>query len=239
MVTGSNEMPVAAANWGTVPIPPQFLDLPAAIKEARAQGMGNNAWDHAHLQAGPHGVTWIIKMTQQVAAANDPFSRSNAFEIPATGGSMFNPAASSGYAGAGTAVQYDPRTGMPCPTGGCVTGGFVGKYARSGGAGPFAVPPPLHDPNTGGLIPGTGAITQPAPGSPANTFQQYLNGFGLGGSAPAQNSYGGAPSAAYGNGYGGAPAENYRPMPPASVPQSDQEQIERQRREIERLQNEE
>ncbi len=30
---------------------------------------------------------------------------------------------------------YDPRTGLPCPTGGCVTGGFVGNYARSGGIG--------------------------------------------------------------------------------------------------------
>ena len=263
-VMDGTERPVGAANWGTVPIPSEFLDLPSAIEQARARGMANNTWNHAHLQAGNNGLTWTIGMTHQIATANDPFSRVNAFEIPAGRGSMLG-SSSIGNAtvnpfggatgGANTTQQYDTTTGMPCPTGGCVTNGFVGKYAKSGGVGAFAVAPPTHDPMTGALIPGSGGTV------PQTGLGGIMNSFGMGGAAaapqnpssgsPAQpnvvggilNSFGiGAGSSAPQNGYNGGnpPAAGYYPSAPSTSPaQSDQSQIERQRRAIQQLQGQE
>jgi tetratricopeptide (TPR) repeat protein len=53
-------------SWGTQPIPPDFLDLPAAIAQARKAGMGAVV-DHATLRAGSQGVLWEI-----TPARNDP-----------------------------------------------------------------------------------------------------------------------------------------------------------------------
>jgi hypothetical protein len=57
--SGSQSMQAGAVNWGTQPISGNFLDLPAAIAQARSAGMGNIV-DHAMLRVGNHGLTWEI-----------------------------------------------------------------------------------------------------------------------------------------------------------------------------------
>jgi hypothetical protein len=83
IVNDSNAMPVGPANWGTIPIPGQFLDLPAAVTQAHAQGM-QGTFNQARLRVGNHGLTWVITPTVETSTARDPFMRSGAFEIPAT-----------------------------------------------------------------------------------------------------------------------------------------------------------
>jgi Tfp pilus assembly protein PilF len=65
---GQSDQPREAGpvNWGTQPIPADFLDLPAAIARARQSGMGA-AVDHAILRAGDRGARWEI-----TPARNDP-----------------------------------------------------------------------------------------------------------------------------------------------------------------------
>ena len=68
-----------SVNWGTRPIPADFLDLPDAIAQARRSGMGA-AVDHATLRAGNEGVRWEITpafsdpnfRVYRVAAAGEP-----------------------------------------------------------------------------------------------------------------------------------------------------------------------
>jgi tetratricopeptide (TPR) repeat protein len=82
MVSDAGALPVAAANWGTIPIPAQFIDLPAAVNAARAQGMVG-AFNHAMLQGSAQGPVWTITPTKQSATANDPYARRGAFQVPA------------------------------------------------------------------------------------------------------------------------------------------------------------
>jgi hypothetical protein len=51
--------PVGPANWGTQALPAFFLDLPAALQKARAQGM-QGKMDHAMLRVTSGGPTWEI-----------------------------------------------------------------------------------------------------------------------------------------------------------------------------------
>src|SRR5580704_9970897 len=46
-------------NWGTQAIPALFLDLPAAVQKARAQGM-QGKMDHALLRITSTGLNWEI-----------------------------------------------------------------------------------------------------------------------------------------------------------------------------------
>jgi hypothetical protein len=46
-------------NWGTQPIPMFFLDLPAAVQQARARGL-QGKMDHAMLQVTSSGMNWEI-----------------------------------------------------------------------------------------------------------------------------------------------------------------------------------
>lgn len=64
-------------SWGTQPIPADFLDLPAAIAQARKSGMGATV-DHATLLAGNQGVVWEI-----TPARNDPHWQ--VYRVPAAG----------------------------------------------------------------------------------------------------------------------------------------------------------
>jgi tetratricopeptide (TPR) repeat protein len=82
MVSDAGALQVAAANWGTMPIPAQFIDLPAAVSAARAQGMVG-AFNHALLQGSAQGPVWTITPSKQLATANDPFARRGAFQVPA------------------------------------------------------------------------------------------------------------------------------------------------------------
>lgn len=84
IMNDGGSMPVGAANWGKVPIPSKFLDLPAAVALARVQGM-RGAFNKAKLQVGDHGLTWIITPTVEASTVRDPFMRSGAFEVPAGG----------------------------------------------------------------------------------------------------------------------------------------------------------
>jgi tetratricopeptide (TPR) repeat protein len=76
---GDQVKEAGTVNWGTRPIPAEFLDLPAAIAQARRSGMGA-AVDHATLRAGSEGVQWEITpvfgdpnfRVYQVAAAGTP-----------------------------------------------------------------------------------------------------------------------------------------------------------------------
>src|SRR5690242_9899060 len=63
---GDQVKEAGTVNWSTRPIPAEFLDLPAAIAQARRSGMGA-AVDHATLRAGSQGVLWEI-----TPARNDP-----------------------------------------------------------------------------------------------------------------------------------------------------------------------
>jgi tetratricopeptide (TPR) repeat protein len=82
VVSDAGALPVAAANWGTEPIPAKFVDLPAAVSAARAQGMVG-AFNHALLQGSAQGPIWTITPSKQLATANDPFARRGAFQVPA------------------------------------------------------------------------------------------------------------------------------------------------------------
>jgi hypothetical protein len=79
----NNTLPVGAANWGSVPIPTHFLDLPVAVEQARAHGM-RGAFNKAILRVDDHGLNWIITPTVEASTAEDPFMRRGAFTIPAT-----------------------------------------------------------------------------------------------------------------------------------------------------------
>jgi hypothetical protein len=54
-----------AVNWGTQAIPASFLDLPAAVQQARAQGM-QGRMDHALLRVTSASLTW------EITPASDP-----------------------------------------------------------------------------------------------------------------------------------------------------------------------
>jgi len=83
MIGDAGALTVAAANWGSVPITSGFIDLPAAVSAARAQGMVG-AFNHAMLQGTAQGPVWTITPTTQSATANDPFARRGAFQVPAS-----------------------------------------------------------------------------------------------------------------------------------------------------------
>jgi len=83
VVMDNNSLPVGAANWGATPIPAQFLDLPAAVQQARVHGL-QGTFNHAILRVGDHGLIWTITPTNEVSTVEDPFMRRGAFTIPAT-----------------------------------------------------------------------------------------------------------------------------------------------------------
>ena len=83
IVNDSTAMPAGPANWGTIPIPAEFVDLPDALAQAHAQGM-QGTFNQARLRVGNHGLTWVITPTVETSTTRDPFMRSGAFEIPAT-----------------------------------------------------------------------------------------------------------------------------------------------------------
>lgn len=62
---GNAVHPPGPVNWGTQAIPKNFLDLPAAVQQARAIGM-QGPMDHAILRVWPNGLAW------RVASALDP-----------------------------------------------------------------------------------------------------------------------------------------------------------------------
>jgi len=82
VVSENGALPVGAANWGTVPIPAGFLDLPAALEQARRHGL-TGPFNKALLRVGDRGLVWTITPTTETATVEDPFMRSGAFEIPA------------------------------------------------------------------------------------------------------------------------------------------------------------
>jgi hypothetical protein len=82
IVNDASSLPVATANWGTVPVPAGFIDLPDAVSQARVQGL-QGAYNHALLRVGDHGLTWTITPIYQGGTQFDPFARRGAFEISA------------------------------------------------------------------------------------------------------------------------------------------------------------